>query len=57
MSMMILYRDPRRPDEGGLTMITGQAKAATMVDQLEQLGFVVDKITFIPPRGEAVSAP
>jgi hypothetical protein len=51
MSMVILYRDPRRPDEGGLTMITGQTKAVTMVDQLEQLG-IVDKITFIPPRAE-----
>ena len=52
MSMMILYRDPRRPDEGGLTLITDQTKAETTVDQLEQLGFVIEKITYAPLEAE-----
>jgi hypothetical protein len=45
MSLTILYRHPDRPHEGGITMIAEQAKAAAMVDQLEDRGFVVDKIT------------
>jgi hypothetical protein len=45
MSLTILYRHPDRPDEGGITMIAEEAKAAAMVDELERRGFVVDKIT------------
>jgi len=43
--MMILYHDPRRPDEGGMTMIAGQVEGEATIDRLEQRGFVVDKIT------------
>ncbi len=51
MSLTILYRNPERPDEAGIIMIADQAKAAAMIDQLEERGFVVDKITFGPsPR-------
>jgi hypothetical protein len=45
MSLTILYRHPHRPHESAMTMIAEQAKAAAMVDQLEDRGFVVDKIT------------
>jgi len=55
MSLTILYRDPQRPFERGMTMIAGQAKAAAMVDQLEKRGFVVDKITFAPSARTAPS--
>jgi hypothetical protein len=46
MSLTILYLNPQRPDEGGMTMIAGHAKAAAMINQLEKRGFVVVKITF-----------
>jgi hypothetical protein len=45
MSLTILYHDPQRPFDAGMTMIAGQAKAAATVDRLEKRGFVVDKIT------------
>jgi hypothetical protein len=48
VSLTILYRNPRRPGEGGMTMIAGQAEAAAMVDQLEKRGFEIVKITYAP---------
>jgi hypothetical protein len=45
MSLTILYSDPHRPHEAGMTMIVAQATATAMMDHLEQRGFVVDKIT------------
>ena len=45
MSLTILYRDPHRPHEGGITMIVGQAKVAAILVDLEKRGFLVDKIT------------
>jgi hypothetical protein len=45
MSLTILYSDPHRPREIGMTMIVEQAKAAAMMDHLEQRGFLIDKIT------------
>ena len=45
LSLTIVYRHPDRPHVGGITMIAEQAKAAAMVDQLEDRGCVVDKIT------------
>jgi hypothetical protein len=50
MGMMILYHDPRRPGDGGMTMITGQVTAAAAIDRLEERGFVVDKLTVSSPR-------
>jgi hypothetical protein len=44
-SLTILYRHPDRPHAGGISMIAEQVKAAAMVTQLEDRGFVVDKIT------------
>ena len=52
VSLTILYRNPERPDEAGM-IITDQAKAAAMIDQLEERGFVVDKITFGPSSKSA----
>jgi len=48
MSLMILYRNPKRPHEAGTTMIAGQTEARAAIDRLERRGFIVDKITFAP---------
>lgn len=48
MSLTILYRNPKRADEAGMTMIVGQAEAGEVVARLEKRGFVVEKITFVP---------
>jgi hypothetical protein len=45
LSLTILYSDPHRRDEIGMTMIVEQAKAAAIMDHLEQRGFLIDKIT------------
>jgi hypothetical protein len=45
LSLTILYSDPHRRDEIGMTMIVEQAKAAAMMDHLEHRGFLIDKIT------------
>ena len=47
MSLTIRYRDPHQPNQPDMVMIAEQEKAARIVDQLEERGFVVDKITFI----------
>jgi len=44
VSLTILYRHPRRPDEAGMTVVADQAKAAAMRTQLERRGFQVIKI-------------
>jgi hypothetical protein len=48
VSLTILYRNPQRPDEGGMTMIAGQTEAAAMIKQLEKRGFEIVKITYAP---------
>jgi hypothetical protein len=53
VSLTIRYRNPKRGDEAGMTMIVGQAEAGAMVAQLEKRGFIVDKITFAPSVGAA----
>jgi hypothetical protein len=47
MNLTIQYRDPHQPNQPDMVMIAEQEKAAKIVDQLEERGFVVDKITFI----------
>jgi hypothetical protein len=52
VSLTILYRNPRRPDEAGMTVVADQAKAAAVKDQLEDRGYLVIKIvtaTFAKP--------
>jgi hypothetical protein len=52
VSLTILYRHPRRPDEAGVTVVADQAKATAMKGQLEQRGYLVIKIlaaTFAKP--------
>lgn len=52
MSLTILYRHPRRPDEAGMTVVADQAKAIAMKDQLEHRGYLVIEIltpTFAKP--------
>jgi hypothetical protein len=44
VSLTILYRHPRRPDEAGMTVVSDQAKAAAMKDQLEHRGYLVTNI-------------
>ncbi len=46
MSLTIQYRNPRRPDEAGISVVADQAKAAAMKDQLEHRGYLV--ITIVP---------
>jgi hypothetical protein len=48
-NLTILYHHPRRPDEGRMTLVSYRDGAAATVEQLENRGFVVDKITFAPP--------
>jgi hypothetical protein len=56
MSLTILYRNPQRPDEGGMTMIAGQTEAEAVIDKLEQRGFEIVKIT-LGPLAKAVPLP
>jgi hypothetical protein len=52
VSLTILYRHPRRPDEAGMTVVADQAKAIPMKDQLEHRGYLVIEIltaTFAKP--------
>jgi hypothetical protein len=52
VSLTILYRHPRRPDEAGMTVVGDQAKATAARDQLEDRGYLVIKIvtaTFAKP--------
>jgi hypothetical protein len=48
VSLTILYRNPQRPDEGGMTMIAGQTEATAMINHLEKRGFEIVKITYAP---------
>jgi hypothetical protein len=48
VSLTILYRNPQRPGEGGMTMIAGQTEAAAMIKRLEKRGFEIVKITYAP---------
>jgi len=44
VSLTILYRNPRRPDEAGMTVVANLAKAEAVKGQLEQRGYLVIKI-------------
>ena len=44
MSATILYRHPRRSDEGGMAIVPDQANLAPMKGQLEDRGYRVIKI-------------
>jgi hypothetical protein len=44
VSLTILYRHPRRPDEAGMTVVGDQAKAVAMKDHLEHRGYLIIKI-------------
>ena len=44
VSLTILYRHPRRPDEAGMTVVADQAKATAMKAQLERRGYLILKI-------------
>ena len=48
MSLVIRYRNPRRPDEGCMTMISDRMQAEAIIKRLERQGFLVEKITFAP---------
>jgi hypothetical protein len=48
VSLVIRYRNPRRPDEGGMTMIADREQAETIIKRLERQGYLVEKITFAP---------
>ena len=53
MSLTILYHNPARPDDDGMTMISGQVEAAAVLNRLATRGFVIDKITVGPARDRA----
>jgi hypothetical protein len=44
VSLTILYRNPRRPNEAGMTVVADQTKAIAMKDQLEHRGYLIIKI-------------
>ena len=44
MTATILYRNPRRSDEGGMAIVPDQANLAPMKGQLEDRGYRVIKI-------------
>ena len=48
MALTILYHNPERPNEAGMTMITDRTVTTEVIRQLEKRGFVVDKITARP---------
>ena len=48
MSLTILYRHPRRPEEAGMTVVADQSRAAAAKDQLEHRGYLVIKIVPAP---------
>ena len=48
MSLMILYRHPRRPEEAGMVVVPDQAKVVEMKAQLENRGFQVLKVETAP---------
>jgi len=48
VSLTILYRHPRRPDEAGMTVVADQAKVAAAKNQLELRGFRVIEIVTAP---------
>jgi hypothetical protein len=50
VGLSIFYHDPEQIDRAGLTIVLSQSDAADVVARLEACGFVVDKITFTPPR-------
>jgi hypothetical protein len=49
VSLVIRYRNPQRPDEGGITMIADREEAEVIIKRLERQGFLIEKITFAPP--------
>jgi hypothetical protein len=48
VSLTILYRHPRRPEEAGMTVVADQSRAAAAKDQLEHRGYLVIKIVPAP---------
>jgi N-dimethylarginine dimethylaminohydrolase len=48
VSLTILYRHPRRPDEAGMTVVADEARATAMKGQLENRGFLVIEIAIAP---------
>jgi hypothetical protein len=50
MGVTILYRNPLRPDEAGLSVIPNDAYAAAVKDQLVKRGFQIVKIVPAPAR-------
>jgi hypothetical protein len=48
MSLTIMYRHPKRPDEAGVVVVPDRAKAAEVKDQLENRGFLVVAIATAP---------
>ena len=45
MSVTIHYRHPQRPDEAGVTVVSGRKEAAAIKDQLENRGYLVIEIS------------
>ena len=54
--MIIQYRNPRRPDEGGTRIIPNQlgVEADAEKDRLEKLGFVIIDISVSEDRRSAI---
>lgn len=48
MALKIVYRNPRRPDEMGMKIVPDELRAEAEKKALEDLGFIVIKITTVP---------
>jgi hypothetical protein len=55
VTLTILYRHSKRPDEAGMAIVADKEEAVAMKDQLEKQGFVVTKIT-TTPLAKAISS-
>jgi hypothetical protein len=44
VSVTILYRHPKRPDEAGMMVVASQAQVQATTERLEQRGFRVEKV-------------
>ena len=48
MSLIVRYRNPRRPDEAGMLVVPDPKEVAETKDRLERRGFLVIEIAAAP---------
>jgi hypothetical protein len=55
MSVMIEYRNPRRPDEAGISYVPDDGYAAALKDRLVKRGFQIIEIVPTPAAAVAIT--